>query len=298
MSVSYPFPPLQSARRHWLNRWWPSTRLHTDPLSNLLIDGRYAPASIANWKLIPSMARNLLAGRVARPLQFTADRRLTVLIPFRDRQAHLERLLPALTATLAQQQIRYRILVVEQHGQQPFNRGKLLNVGMKLGADASDYFCFHDVDAIPVVANYHCPSQPLRLVHHVIRGSQTSVHRDYYFSGAISLRKEQAVAANGFSNEYWGWGKEDDDFFFRLLLADCLCFRDMQGVFEDLPNPAHQQCRKRFGLAPAHVRANRRRRSQLLRGVSDPAADGLSTVRFGVIAQHQQDSYEHLIVQI
>jgi hypothetical protein len=269
-----------------------------DPLRDLLVEGRYAPASIANWKLIPPMTRGIVARRIARPLQFSADRRLTVLIPFRDRQAHLERLLPALTAMLVQQQIRYRVLVVEQQGQQPFNRGKLLNVGMKLAADFSDYFCLHDVDAIPLVANYECPSQPLRLVHRVIRGEQASVHHDYYFSGAISLQKEQVIAANGFSNEYWGWGKEDDDFFFRLLLAGCLCFRDTQGVFVDLPNPSHQQVRNHLGFAPASVRANRRRRSRLLRGISDPQADGLNTVRFELIAQRQHDSYEHALVRI
>ena len=34
--------------------------------SELRVEGRYAPVSIANWKLIPGMARRLLAGRVSR----------------------------------------------------------------------------------------------------------------------------------------------------------------------------------------------------------------------------------------
>ena len=53
----------------------------------------------------------------------------------------------------------------------------------------------------------------------------------------MSIRKDQAFAANGFSNHYWGWGKEDDDFFFRLLLAGYLCYFDAEGMFRDLPNP-------------------------------------------------------------
>ena len=114
---------------------------------------------------------------------------------------------------------------------------------MNYAADGTDYYCLHDVDAVPVVANYACPSQPLRLVNRILGEDGESQRTDYYFSGAICLRKEQAFAANGYSNEYWGWGKEDDDFFFRLLLAGFLCYFDLQGAFHDLPNPSHQQVR-------------------------------------------------------
>src|SRR3990170_3430246 len=80
LSVSYLFASKESRRpRRWLNRWWPSVRLRTDPLQQLRVDGRYAPVSIANWKLIPGMARRLLAARVARPLTFAPDRRLTIV---------------------------------------------------------------------------------------------------------------------------------------------------------------------------------------------------------------------------
>src|SRR5688500_17295537 len=54
----------------WLDPWWPSTRLGHDPLDQLMIDGRYAPVSVANWKLVPGMKRVLLAKRVPRPLTF------------------------------------------------------------------------------------------------------------------------------------------------------------------------------------------------------------------------------------
>jgi hypothetical protein len=50
-----------------------------------VVDDRYRPVDIANWKLIP-VARLMLARRVAQPLTFRADRRLTVVILFRDRE--------------------------------------------------------------------------------------------------------------------------------------------------------------------------------------------------------------------
>lgn len=294
MSVPYFLDPVAPSRGpRWLNRWLPSKRLRTDPLQGLSVEGRYSPVSIANWKLIPGMARTLLAGRVFRPLSFTAERRLTVLVPYRDREQHLAQLVPALTAALRAQGVRRRIVVVEQEAGQPFNRGRLLNIGMQLTADATDYYCLHDVDAVPIVANYACPSQPVRLVTQLVgvQGEARARHC-HYFSGAVSIRKDQAFAANGFSNDYWGWGKEDDDFFFRLLLAGYLCYFDAAGTFRDLPNPARQG-----SPSPAQLRQNRQRRSLLLRGLTDPADDGLSTVRYQVIEHAEHADYEKIRVR-
>ena len=282
----------------WLSGWWPSTRLHRDPLAEMQIDGRYAPVSIANWKLTRWMAKDLLSRRVAKPLSFSANERLTVVIPYRDREAHLGELLPVLTAMLNEQSIKHRILVVEQEAGRLFNRGKLINVGMHYRAEQSDYYCIHDVDAIPIVANYACPSQPLRLVNTIHSANAVQQRTSYYFSGVLSVRKEQVFAAHGFSNEYWGWGKEDDDFFFRLLLADFLCYYDSRGEFRDLPNPQHQQVARKGPTTPAHVKRNRRRRSLLLRGQTDPSEDGLHTLRYEILSQSAQDTHERILVRL
>jgi hypothetical protein len=262
------------------------------------VEDRYLPVSIANWKLTPWMAREMLRRRVARPLSFSTDERLTVVIPYRDREEHLRQLLPALTAELRAQSIRHRILVVEQEAGRLFNRGKLINVGMHHAAASSDYFCIHDVDAVPIVADYRCPSQPLRLVTRILTVDGRSQRTPYYFSGAISVRKEQAFAAGGFSNEYWGWGKEDDDFFFRLLLADCLCYYDSCGEFRDSPNPRHQQVNRKGPTTPAHVKQNRRRRSLLLRGQTTPSEDGLRTLRYEILSHGDSDMCERILVRL
>jgi hypothetical protein len=291
LSVPYFLDPVAPSRgARWLNRWIPSRRLRTDPLDGLTVEGRYAPVSIANWKLIPSVARTLLAGRVFRPLSFSIDRRLTVVVPYRDRAEHLEKLIPALTRALRDQDVRGRILVVEQEAGQPFNRGRLLNIGMQFTADETDYYCLHDVDALPIVANYACPAQPLRLVTRIV-GREDCERDRHYFSGAVSVRKDQAFDANGFSNEYWGWGKEDDDFFFRLLLAGYLCYFDCEGTFRDLPNPEGPGAPQR-----AYVLQNRQRRSRLLRGLIDPAEDGLSTLRYRILEHAQCADYEKIRV--
>jgi hypothetical protein len=39
-----------------------------------------------------------------------------------------------------------------------------------------------------------------------------------YFGGAVLFTKEQVEATNGYSNDYWDWGMEDDDLFWRCHL--------------------------------------------------------------------------------
>jgi hypothetical protein len=280
--------------QRWVNTWWPSARVRRDPLSEWRVADRYAAVSIAEWRLTPYMSRRLLGHRVPRSLNFSANERLTVVIPIRDREEHLRQLMPRLSATLDEQQISHRVLVVEQLMPGLFNKGRLLNAGLQYTAAGTDYFCLHDVDAVPVVANYLCPSQPLRLVNKIRRAGGDTYRSDRYFGGAISIRKEQVLAANGFSNEYWGWGKEDDDFLFRLLLAGFLCFYDTHGTFDDLPNPKQQQVVRKSPETPPYVRRNRQRRSRLLRGLMDPAEDGLSTQRWEVAERADSGSFERI----
>lgn len=293
-STTAPVPPTGVQR--WLDSWWPSARLRRDPLSEWRMADRYAAVSIANWKLTPRMSRWLLGRRVAQPLTFSANERLTIVIPYRDRDEHLRQLMPVLTATLDEQRIPGRVLVVEQKAGELFNKGRLVNAGIHYAAADSDYYCLHDVDAVPVVANYLCPSQPLRLVNRISRPEGETRRTDYYFGGAISIRKDQVFAANGFSNEYWGWGKEDDDFFFRLLLAGYLCFYDTQGTFYDLPNPKQQQVVRKSPETPPYVKRNRQRRSRLLRGLISPQDDGLNTLRYEII-ERTAGSYERIRVR-
>ena len=283
----------------WMHRWWPSSRLRIDPLQDLIIEGRYRPTTVANFKLIPSMRARLLANRNSVPLTFTNDLRLTVVIPIRNREAHLRELVPKLRETLTAQRLNFRILAVEQDEHGLFNKGKLLNVGMQYAAAETDYYCLHDVDMIPLEANYLAPSQPFRLVNELEttwRGS--SVFDPHYFAGAISVRKHQVFAANGFSNEYWGWGKEDDDFHFRLLLAGFVCYFDMRGRYHDLPNPAEQRVQKKQLRKPSFLRENRARKSLLLRGLSDPAGDGLSTLSYLKVHEETNDLYSRLRVRL
>jgi hypothetical protein len=55
--------------------------------------------------------------------------------------------------------------------------------------------------------------------HIAVRISQSDYQLKYqeYFGGAILFTKEQVMATNGYSNDYWDWGMEDDDLFWRCV---------------------------------------------------------------------------------
>ena len=69
--------------------------------------------------------------------------RLAVLIPYRDRPAHLATLLAALHPHLDRQHREHDVFVVEQADRLLFNRGALLNAAaLLLQGSSYDYFCF------------------------------------------------------------------------------------------------------------------------------------------------------------
>ncbi|TPP63436.1 Beta 14 N acetylgalactosaminyltransferase [Fasciola gigantica] len=146
-------------------------------------------------------------------------RRNLVVIPFRDRHEHLKQLVPRLEHILQKQKICYLIVVSEQIGTEPFNKGMLMNAAFVEALRLFPFHCItlHDVDLLALSDDtpYGCPTFP----------QHTSVHIDKFrnrlpyielVGGILSLPIKVFLRVNGFSNLYWGWGAEDDDMYERL----------------------------------------------------------------------------------
>ncbi|XP_011238877.1 beta-1,4-galactosyltransferase 2 isoform X1 [Mus musculus] len=106
----------------------------------------------------------LLGGRYSPP-DCTPAQTVAVIIPFRHREHHLRYWLHYLHPMLRRQRLRYGVYVINQHGEETFNRAKLLNVGFleALKEDAAyDCFIFSDVDLVPMDDRnlYRCGDQP------------------------------------------------------------------------------------------------------------------------------------------
>ncbi len=172
--------------------------------------------------------------------------RLSIVVPYRDRAEHLAVLLPHLLRFFARApghgDIPYSVIVVEQVAGQAFCRGITRNIGYLLSRDRSDYVCFHDVDYLPLEADYSCPEQPTCALWYgaelrPIRPGRSKLavrhELNNYFGGVVLMRNAQFEAANGYSTRYWGWGLQDLDLA-RRLEAKGFTLRRNQGRFQPL----------------------------------------------------------------
>jgi N-terminal region of glycosyl transferase group 7/N-terminal domain of galactosyltransferase len=138
------------------------------------------------------------------------SKRLAIVVPYRDRAEHLAKFVPHMITYFARdkldRQIAVTINIVEQYGHAPFSRGRLANCGFLLTEKEADYVCIHDVDYLPMWADYSWSKNLARLIWHGL-----SLKEDHYsFFGAVTLL-DKAV----FPNCYRGWGPEDRELGFR-----------------------------------------------------------------------------------
>lgn len=143
--------------------------------------------------------------------------KLGVCVPYRNRELHLNEFIPKVGKYLKEQGINFQMYFCHQVDDKLFNRGATKNIAAKHAfEDGCDYIVWHDIDMIPEEgADYSYPKNAPR--HIATRISQMDYQLKYheYFGGAVLFTKEQVEATNGYSNNYWDWGMEDDDLFWR-----------------------------------------------------------------------------------
>jgi hypothetical protein len=149
--------------------------------------------------------------------------KLAVVVPYRNREEHLKQFIPYMENILKEEGVPFNIFIIEQADNKPFNRAKLLNVGFN-EAISYDYFAFHDVDMLPVDSDYSFPDGPTHLSSEVEQFNW-GLPYDGYFGGVTLFDKESFSKINGYSNEYWGWGAEDDDVLHRCMIKDVDTYR-------------------------------------------------------------------------
>ena len=167
-----------------------------------------------------------------RPL---GQHKLGVVVPFRDRFNELATFVPHISRFLHRQSIDFEIYVVNQLDELRFNRASLINVGFLAAVrDGCDYMAMHDVDLLPLndLLNYSYPGSGDRPFH----VSASGLHPDYayatFIGGILLVSKQHFLRTNGMSNNYWGWGKEDDEFYLRLKEANLTVSRPDLGKFK------------------------------------------------------------------
>ncbi|KAG8447069.1 hypothetical protein GDO86_014499 [Hymenochirus boettgeri] len=121
--------------------------------------------------------------------------KVAILIPFRNRHEHLPVLFKHLIPMLQRQRLQFAFYVIEQTGNQPFNRAMLFNIGFLEAMKDLDWDCviFHDVDHIPENdRNYYgCGHMPRHFAAKLDKYMYLLPYNEF-FGGVSGLRVQYA----------------------------------------------------------------------------------------------------------
>ena len=218
------------------------------------------------------------------------ERHLKIVVPYRDREEHLRDFLPHLLDYMDCREISYHIVIAEQEKGLPFNRGAMKNIGFLQGGP-SDYTCFHDVDYLPLNADYSWTDNPACLALVGAEGRPINVEGSTrriqlksasFFGGAVLMADALFRQVDGYSNDYWGWGFEDTDLARRFDTAGVSCIR-RPGVFCPLSHESYGH--DADGVMNADAALNRLVYMRKWRAGRLDEADGLSTLAYKILSQ-------------
>lgn len=213
-----------------------------------------------------------------------------IVVPYRDRQTHLQIFLDFFHIFLQAQNVNYNIVIVEQSKRKSFNRAKLLNIGFKEVTKSdpqASCFIFHDVDLIPMNLNniYACSNRP-RHMSSILDKFRYNLPYPELFGGAIAILADQFRRVNGFSNRFFGWGGEDDDFSTRIRNNGIppIRFSGLSSGYMMLEHVKSDPTKDRY--------------ERVLLAQKKPEADGLNSLEYNIISSKKMPQYLHLVVDI
>ncbi|XP_013400803.1 beta-1,4-N-acetylgalactosaminyltransferase bre-4 [Lingula anatina] len=224
-----------------------------------------------------------------KPSKCKSRHKVAIIIPYRDRLQHLKMQLRYLHPLLQRQLVHYRLFVVEQAGVGTWNKGRVMNAGFLEAAKLFDFQCviFHDVDLVPEDDRntYKCHPLPL---HMSSAPSQDKYRTRYTFlvGGVMNFPREDFLKLNGYSNEFWGWGGEDDDMAQRLKAS-------AKG-FERVPTDMGRYT----SLIHGGRDKNPRRIALLQDSKKRQAKDGVSSLPYRLLSSTNAKLYTHLLVVV
>jgi predicted glycosyltransferase involved in capsule biosynthesis len=210
-----------------------------------------------------------------------------IIIPYRDRAQHLSVLVPQLNSILTKENLSYDILVVEQSADKIFNRGKIKNIGFDYSKGKYKNYVFHDVDMIPIEekSSYAVVETPTHYAA-IVEQFGWSLAYATFAGGVIAFDEHSFVKANGYANDYVGWGAEDDDLYYRCKKNDITVMR-RHNMYSSLQHSREL------------VREDYQHNLNILQKWEDRMQhSGLSDLEYKLISESQEPGNKHILVEI
>lgn len=285
----------QNEERDWKNTSTPAVELLDCPETSPLLVGPLniefsKPVDLEETKKKNPDVRD---GGRHTPKNCVALQKVAFIIPFRHRDEHLKYWLYYLHPILQRQQLDYGVYVInQQDGEETFNRAKLLNIGFVEALKEYNYDCFvfSDVDLIPMDDRniYKCYSQPRHLSVSMDKFGFRLPYKQY-FGGVSALSKDQFQKINGFPNNYWGWGGEDDDIYNRIV---------SRGMSLSRPDAIIGKCRMIRHNRDDKNEPNPQRFDRIAHTRETMNSDGINSLSYKVVKMEREPLYTKITVDI
>ena len=154
-----------------------------------------------------------------RPTVCQPHYKVAIIVPHRSRERHLRQFLKAIHPLMTRQQADYGVFVIHQHGNEIFNKAKLLNIGFREALKEDNYNCFifHDVDLLAEDDRnlYRCADVPRHLSVGIDKWDYQLPY-DALFGGVIAMTKQQFLQVRYYILR---WSKKN---FFEVQKTACL----------------------------------------------------------------------------
>lgn len=151
--------------------------------------------------------------------------RLAVIVPYRNRSNELDRFLLHMNSFLQSQSVDHIFMIVNQVDEHRFNRAALINIGFIESRSMTDYIVMHDIDLLPLNHELKYKYPQYGPIHLASPEYHPLYHYRSYVGGILMIKSEDFERINGMSPLYWGWGREDDNFYVRMKLAKMNLYR-------------------------------------------------------------------------
>lgn len=231
-----------------------------------------------------------------------------IIIPFREqkecnRNEQLKEFLNHMKKFFKNNYIK--IFIIEQNkDNKNFNRGKLLNIGF---IEANKYYnyessIFHDVDLLPSkqALEYYSKNIKSGQQIHMINGydyenyKNNGSYNDIFFGGVTMINNIDFKNANGFPNDAWGWGGEDDQMRLRIKGINKLnIFRPKIPAYLDIHNINNGK-----GISNNKINDHRNKITDNFKYIN-----GLTDIEYSIISSEKEKlntiiTLHHLLVNI
>lgn len=168
--------------------------------------------------------------------------KVAIIIPHRSRIDHLNQFIQHFSKFKLGDNV-LDVYVIDQNNNEKFNRGLLLNIGFEISRlKHYDRYIFHDVDTYPDLQMFEQYFKFAQYNIHLTPPDFDNIKYNFadFFGGVESFTEDDFDKINGFPNNYFGWGGEDDSLYNRAVANQLTVYRPRKGSGKYIL-PAHDK---------------------------------------------------------